>query len=153
VVDATGVFVAEVHSQAGAPSPGRSERTDWGLTWSLRPGSWRVLGLTGDGVRTGHDAGRNGLAAGPGAWTDLSHAVAVLRLEADVAEEVLARICPVDPRRLGPGTASRCSMAQVVTDVVRDDGDRPPYWLLVPRSYARYFLTVVLDAADLPCAT
>lgn len=85
---------------------------------------------------------------------DVTSGRAMMRLTGHAAADVLARLCAVD---LGDwlvpdGGAFRSSVANVVTDVVRDDaggvatGDRPSYLLHCERSSGQYLWDSVMDA-------
>ncbi|MCW5891387.1 MAG: hypothetical protein KIT14_12670 [bacterium] len=122
-----------VHARSGAHDVpmGRARRDAGGtLVVGTAPGQWLVLGA----------------AAG----VDLTHFYAALRLTGPRAETVLRAVCAID---LGDavtphGAAFRAPVAGVPTDVVRDDLDgTPSYLLLVDRSYARYLWHALLDAA------
>jgi heterotetrameric sarcosine oxidase gamma subunit len=78
---------------------------------------------------------------------DLTHGRAMLRLTGDRAAEVLAHECALNLGALPTGTALRTAVAGVATDVVRDDRDgRPSYLLHCERSSGRYLYDVLLDA-------
>lgn len=138
-----GVAAAELGAELGVVA-GRWRRVGDTLSWSLRPGELMVLA---DGV--------GAAAAGPveavmsrysTGWTDLTHGVALMRLDGALAPRILEKLCSLDLARLVDGTAVRTSMAQVVVEIITDDASRKAWLLVVPRSYAVYFSSVLDDA-------
>jgi heterotetrameric sarcosine oxidase gamma subunit len=113
---------------------------------------------------------RNGplvVGSGPGEWTvlggdgrveaegdfvsviDLTHGRALVRLTGARAGEVLAKLCAVDlcDRVTPDGAAFRSRVADLVTDVVRDDRDGTRSYLLhCERSSGQYLFDCLLDA-------
>lgn len=112
-------------------SPGTSQHSDDTLVWSVSPGEWTVLGDEPD------DA------------VDLTHVRAMFRLTGENSATLINRVCALD---LGDGmfpvgAAARTLFADVATEIVRDDEDDAPSYLLVPsRSFSSYVLDVILDA-------
>ena len=81
---------------------------------------------------------------------DVTHARALMRLTGDDSHQVLAKLCAIDfDRGAADGTALRTSVAEVATDVVRDDvrstGERS-YLLHCERSSGQYLFDALLDA-------
>jgi sarcosine oxidase, subunit alpha len=130
-------------------SLGRAVRlADGGLEIGSGPGEWLRLGPPGSAPA---------LMAGAlpadttraGAIVDVTHAMACLRLAGKDAPSLLAKICAVDlsDRASPDGTAFRTSVAKVITDVIRDDTDgRPAYLLLCDRSFGQFLFDSLLDA-------
>lgn len=111
--------------------PGRSKGSGDDIVWSVSPGEWTVLGEKPD------DA------------VDLTHVRAMFRLTGNDAATLMNRVCALDlddgmfPR----GAAARTLFAGVATEIVRDDEDGVPSYLLLPsRSYSTYVLDVIRDA-------
>ena len=80
---------------------------------------------------------------------DLTHGRALLRLTGADAAAVLSKVCGVDlADHVTPNlTAFRSIMAKVVTDVVRDDLDATPSYLLhCERASGQYLFDVLVDA-------
>ena len=130
---------------------GRAARDGEGaLVAGSGPGEWLVLG-PGD-TRTALLARLEELARRPGEFAsvvDLTHGRALLRLRGARAAELLATVCAVDlaDDAVPDGAALRTSVAGVVTDLVRDDVDGLPGYLLhCERSSGRYLLDALLDA-------
>jgi heterotetrameric sarcosine oxidase gamma subunit len=116
------------------------------------PGEWLLLGPPGSAPALMAQAGRpgdNGDVPRAGATVDVTHALACLRLTGRRAPALLAKICAVDlaDRASPDGTAFRTSVAKVITDVIRDDTDGgPAYLLLCDRSLGQYLYDSLLDA-------
>jgi hypothetical protein len=145
LADRTGLFIADHHAPPRT-APGHVTQDGSVLQWSHRLGRTRLMDLnTGPGGEPS-PALASRLSQDPGRRTDVTHAFAVLRLDAELAPGVLGHLCPVNLRALREGTAIRCSMAQVVTDLVRGDEHGAPIYLLVPRSYGRYLTDALLEA-------
>lgn len=102
------------------------------LAWSVSPGEWTVIGGRPDGD-----------------VVDLTSVRAMFRLTGVDAPGLLAKICALD---LGDdvfpeGAAARTLVAGVATELVRDDQDGAPSFLILPsRSFGRYMQDVILDA-------
>jgi heterotetrameric sarcosine oxidase gamma subunit len=134
-------------TQSLAYRPGAVWRRGDLLLWSFAPvqvrAAWIGAPLDTDGRLPDH------------LWADLSpedltnvtHGVATVRMVGSSVPEVLARICPIDPRQLPDNHAMSTSMAQVTTEVLRADGDTPAYLLSVGRSYGPYLWGVLSEAA------
>lgn len=111
--------------------PGTSQGSGDSLVWSVTPGEWTVLGSEPD------DA------------VDLTHVRAMFRLTGNDAAGLINRVCALD---LGNGmfpngAAARTLFAGVATEMIRDDEDGTPSYLLLPsRSFSTYVLEVILDA-------
>jgi len=122
---------------------GRAERHGDALVVGSGPGEWTVLG-----GRAQHAA-----ESGPGdhliSVIDVTHGRALVRLTGGRAASLLAKVCAIDlSDRVTPdGTAFRSSVAKLITDVVRDDRDGTPSYLLhCERSSGQYLFDSLLDA-------
>jgi heterotetrameric sarcosine oxidase gamma subunit len=127
--------------------PGAVLRRGELMAWSFSPAQWRA-------AWTGAPLGVEGRVPdalwadlSPEDVTDLTHGTATARMTGASAPDVLARICPVDLRRLSDDHAVRTSMAQVSAEVLRADRDAPTYLLSVSRSYGPYFWSLLSQAA------
>jgi sarcosine oxidase, subunit gamma len=87
------------------------------------------------------------------AVTDLSASRAILEIAGSGARTLLAAGCGLDlhPRAFGPGHCAQTLLARV--PVILDqlgpgDHDAPHYRVLVRRSYARWLVDWLIDAAD-----
>lgn len=111
--------------------PGTSQKTKDGLVWSVSPGEWTVLGDRPD------DA------------VDLTHVRAMFRLSGADAASLFNRVCALDltDGMFPDGAAARTLFAGVATEIVREDENKKPSYLLLPsRSYSTYIRDVILDA-------
>lgn len=115
-------------------APGKAEGSGDSLCWSVAPGEWTVSGDQPDGEAV-----------------DLRHVRAALRLTGSDAATVINRVCALDLSEgmFPSGAAARTLFAGVATEIVRDDvDDRPSYLILPSRSFQRYILDVILDAGS-----
>jgi sarcosine oxidase subunit alpha len=111
--------------------PGTSSGSAGSLVWSVSPGEWTVLGDRPD------DA------------LDLTHVRAMFRLSGGDASTLINRVCALDlgDGMFPDGAAARTLFAGVASEIVRDDEDGVPSYLLVlSRSYSTYVLDVIIDA-------
>jgi heterotetrameric sarcosine oxidase gamma subunit len=131
---------------------GRAVRDSGGtLTAGSGPGEWLLLAAPGRGPvlapRVGDLATRC-----PGELvtaTDVTHGRALVRLTGPRAAAVLAKVCGIDTSEpITPdGAAFRTSVAAVATDVIRDDTDGVPSYLLhCERSSGAYLFGELLAA-------
>lgn len=122
------------------------------LVTSVVPGEWLVLAEPGDQARVA--AWLASLSGDEFASVvDLTHGRALLRLTGRQASGVLAKECAVDlgDRGCPNGHALRTAVAALAVDIVRDDRDGVPSYLLhCERSSGQYFFDALLAAgADL----
>jgi len=111
------------------------------------PGEWLLLGGIGTAaeVAVGVDPSDDGLVS----VLDLTHGRALMRLSGAAAAKVLGKVCAIDlSERVSPnGVAFRSSVAELTTDVVRDDvGATLSYLLHCERSSGQYLFDALLDA-------
>ena len=95
------------------------------MALSVAPGEWIELGA-GDAPEDG---------------VDITHVRAMLRLSGPGASDALSYLCALDlSDTMTPnGAAARTLVADVATELIRDDqGDEPSYVLLVSRSFATH---------------
>jgi sarcosine oxidase, subunit alpha len=114
-----------------AIGPGTSQKTKDGLVWSVSPGEWTLLGDP------------------PEDAVDLTHVRAMFRLTGAEAATLLNRVCALDfGEAMFPGGASaRTLFAGVATEIVRDDVQGTPSYLLLPSSsFTTYIREVIRDA-------
>ncbi|MGD2101441.1 MAG: hypothetical protein PVG83_04340 [Acidimicrobiia bacterium] len=113
--------------------PGTSRGSGNDLVWSVGPGEWTILG-----------------DRPPGDVVDLTHVRAMFRLTGEKAATVINRVCGLDltDGMFPSGAAARTLVAGVATEIVRDDQDGVPSYLIVPsRSFRTYVRDVLTDAA------
>jgi heterotetrameric sarcosine oxidase gamma subunit len=119
------------------------------------PDEWLVLGSPGAAPEIAKDLRTMVSAADPGHATvlDLTHGRALVRVSGPETMSLMQRVTAVDldDRLVPTGSALRTSLAKVVTDIVRDDRDGYPSFLLhCERSSGRYLQESLLAAgADL----
>lgn len=112
-------------------APGTSAGSGDDLVWSVSPGEWTVLGDQPEGA------------------VDLTHVRSMFRLTGAEAASLINRACALDlTEGMFPnGAAARTLFAGVATEIIRDDEDGIPSYLLLPsRSFSTYVLDVILDA-------
>lgn len=122
---------------------GRSTRDgDW-LVVGSGPDEWTLLGP----IRETIEVATNGFAT----IIDLTHGRALMRLTGDRAAMVLEKICSIDlsDSMCPDGAAFRASVANIVTDVIRNDlGGTRSYLLHCERSSGQFLFDAVLDAGN-----
>lgn len=130
---------------------GRATRDGTGvLVVGSGPGEWLVFAGPGTALEAAERVG--GLAAAAEQFTtvlDLTHGRALIRLTGRRSAEVLAKVCGIDfSDAVTPdGAAFRCAVAELVTDLVRDDRDGVRSYLLhCERSSGQYLFDVLVDA-------
>jgi heterotetrameric sarcosine oxidase gamma subunit len=111
-------------------------------------GEWLMLGPVGSAsALVDHAQSRSG--GEPVSIVDLTHGRALMRLTGRPAAAVLSTVCGIDLRdEVTPNlSAFRSIVAKVVTDVVRDDLERMPSYLLhCERASGQYLFDVLVDA-------
>jgi len=140
LADCTALPKLLVRGIGALPVPfGRAERDGGALVVGSGPSEWTVLG---EHVGPAPDGDFVSVI-------DVTHGRALMRVEGVQAPNLLAKLCAVDfSERVTPdGAAFRSSVAKLVTDVVRDDRDGTPSYLLhCERSSGQYLFDAVLDA-------
>jgi heterotetrameric sarcosine oxidase gamma subunit len=111
------------------------------------PGEWLLFGDVGTVAEmiAGVEASDDALVS----VLDFTHGRALVRLWGAAAPDTLSKLCAVDfAERVTPnGAAFRSSVAELTTDVVRDDvGGTPSYLLHCERSSGQYLFDVLLEA-------
>ncbi|MHA6794965.1 sarcosine oxidase subunit gamma [Pseudonocardia bannensis] len=143
-----------VQRALGAPF-GRAARDgapalDGTLVVGSGPGEWLVLAPVGTAGEVREQLAGIVTEAGEfGTVVDLTHGRALLRLRGEASADLLAKVCAVDlSDAVTPdGAAFRSSVANLVTDVVRDDaGGVRSYLLHCERSSGQYLAAALLDA-------
>jgi heterotetrameric sarcosine oxidase gamma subunit len=141
----------EVAAWLGVPF-GRAARDPSGtLVVGSGPGEWLLLAAPG---RAGalEPTLEKTAARAPGetvTWVNLTHGRALVRLGGSSAASVLAKVCGIDlSDDVTPdGAALRTAVAALATDVVRDDRDGTPSYLLhCERSSGQYLFGALLRA-------
>lgn len=114
--------------------PGTSTGSGDDLVWSVGPGEWTVLGARPDGE-----------------VVDLTHVRAMFRLTGEKSASLINRVCGLDlDKGMFPtGAAARTLLAGVAIELVRDDVDATPSYLVLPsRSFGTYVRAVIEDAGS-----
>lgn len=127
---------------------GRASRDEHqSLVVGSGPGEWLLVAAAGteSEVAARLDAADDA----PVSVVEVTHGRALVRLSGEHAADVLAKVCAVDLSDHGTqnGSALRSSVADVVTDLVRDDvGSLPSYLLHCERSSGQHLFDALLDA-------
>ena len=128
----------------GFPAPWTTARVDDRLVTAAASGEWLVI--TPSGGVPGIEEGGDVLSV-----VDISHGRAMLRLTGSDAVALLSHDVAVDlsPAALPDGASLRTYVGAIVTDVVRDDVDGTPSFILhSERSAGGSLLDSLLDAGE-----
>jgi heterotetrameric sarcosine oxidase gamma subunit len=115
--------------------PGTARRDDDVLVWSVGPGEWTVLGSRPQTETV----------------VDLTYVRALFRLTGARSRDLMTRLCALDlgDHMFGDGAAARTLFAEVATELVRDDQEGVPSYLIVPsRSFGGYVHATVVEAGS-----
>ena len=126
---------------------GRSRRQDDVLIAGIRPDEWWLIGERAAVRRFLAPTDRAGFAH----TVDLTHGRLALRVTGPAAAGALEKVCSLDfsDPMTPDGAAASASVAKVGCDIVRDDVDGlPSYLVLADRSYGQYLWDAVADAAQ-----
>jgi heterotetrameric sarcosine oxidase gamma subunit len=141
----------EVAAWLGVPFGRAARDPDGTLVVGSGPGEWLLLAAPGQAGALGPML-EKAAAQAPGesvTWVDLTHGRALIRLYGSSAASVLAKVCGIDlSDDVTPdGAAFRTAVAALATDVVRDDrDDKPSYLLHCERSSGQYLFDALLRA-------
>ena len=133
---------------------GRAARDEGGLLVGSGPGEWLVLAPPGTAPQVAERLEAAAARSAPGEFVtviDLTHGRALVRLTGRQSAQLLARLCAVDlAEDMTPdGAAFRSSVAALATDVIRDDRDGTPSYLLhCERSSGRYLFGTLVSAGE-----
>ena len=141
----------EVAASLAVPFGRAARDSDGTLIVGSGPGEWLLLAAPGqDGAL--EPTLEKAAAQAPGesvTWVNLTHGRALVRLDGSSAASVLAKVCGIDlSDDVTPdGSAFRTAVAALATDVVRDDRDGTPSYLLhCERSSGQYLFGALLRA-------
>jgi heterotetrameric sarcosine oxidase gamma subunit len=117
------------------------------------PDEWLIVGPPGHASQITSELQDKirGATSGPAVVVDLTHGRALLRLSGPETMALLRRVTALDlDDRLVPnGSALRTSVARVVTDLIRDDYEGQPSFLMhCERSSGRYLQQSLLAAGS-----
>ena len=141
----------EVAASLGVPFGRAARDPDGTLVVGSGPGEWLLLAAPGQSGAL-EPMLEKAAAQAPGesvTWVDLTHGRALIRLNGSSAASVLAKVCGIDlSDDVTPdGAAFRTAVAALATDVVRDDRDGIPSYLLhCERSSGQYLFGALLRA-------
>ena len=141
----------EVAASLGVPFGRAARDSDGTLVVGSGPGEWLLLAAPGQ-AGTLEPTLEKAAAQAPGesvTWVDLTHGRALIRLYGQSAASVLAKVCGIDlsDGMTPDGAAFRTSVAALATDVIRDDVDGTPCYLLhCERSSGQYLFDAMLTA-------
>jgi heterotetrameric sarcosine oxidase gamma subunit len=130
---------------------GRATRDAHGtLVVGSGPGEWLLLATPGTSAAITQ---RVEEVPGEGLTSvfDATHGLALLRITGARAPDLLAKVCAIDfSEAVTPdGAAFRSSVAELVTDIVRDDrAGEISYLLHCERSSGQYLFDILIDAGD-----
>ena len=120
---------------------GRSIRQGNWIVAGSGPEEWTLLGPIGET--------REVATSGFASVVDITHGRALMRLTGDHAATVLAKLCPIDlsDPMCPNGAAFRAAIANVVSDVIRDDVEGTRSYLMhCERSSGQFLFDAVIDA-------
>jgi heterotetrameric sarcosine oxidase gamma subunit len=141
----------EVAASLAVPFGRAARDSDGTLIVGSGPGEWLLLAAPGQAGAL-EPMLQKATAQAPGesvTWVDLTHGRALVRLDGSSAASVLAKVCGIDlSDDVTPdGSAFRTAVAALATDVVRDDRDGTPSYLLhCERSSGQYLFGALLRA-------
>lgn len=125
---------------------GRAARDEDGtLVVGSAPNEWLLIGPPGEAASLAARVPRHGFTV----VVDITHGRALMRTTGADAARMLSKVCAIDlGDHMAPhGAAFRASVAAVVTDVIRDDRDDTPSYLLhCERSSGQYLFDALMDA-------
>lgn len=133
---------------------GRTERREDGtLVVGSGPGEWLVIGEIGSGAELASQW-QSSLSHATESGElltvlNLTHGRALMRLRGTASRDLLAKVCGIElsDAVIPDGAALRTSVARLTTDVVRDDQDGEPSFLLhCETSSGQYLFNSLLDA-------
>lgn len=104
-----------------------------GLVWSVSPGEWTVFGPQPEGETV-----------------ELTHVRAVFRITGTDAARLLNKLCSLDlgDDAFPEGASARTLVAGVATELVRNDQNGAPSYLVIPsRSFGAHMRETLQDAS------
>lgn len=126
---------------------GSSRAVDDVLVCGQRPGEWMLLGSaeTNEAVVASLDQSAHVSVV------DHTHSRALFRLTGAAAAAVLEKVCSLDwSDAMTPnGAVMSAAVAKVTCDIIRNDADgQPSYLIACDRSFGQYLFDVLLDAGN-----
>lgn len=149
LTDESSLTKVSVRAQVGASPLGvdftRATRRDGVLICGIRPDEWLLLGNANEVAAllatTEFDASVNQI--------DITHSRLCLRLTGVRSASALEKVCSLDfdDMMFPNGATGSASVAKVSSDLIRDDAnDEPSYLLLADRSFGQYLYDAIHDA-------
>ena len=149
LTDESSLTKVSVRAQVGASLLGvdftRTDRRDGVLIAGIRPDEWLLLGNAADVeallAGTEFDASVNQI--------DITHSRLCLRLSGVRSASALEKVCSLDfhDMMFPDGATGSASVAKVSSDLIRDDiNDEPSYLILADRSFGQYLYDAIQDA-------
>ncbi len=149
LTDESALTKVSVRTRVGASPLGvdftRATRRDGVLIAGIRPDEWLLLGNPDEVeallTSAEFDASVNQI--------DITHSRLCLRLTGPRSASALEKVCSLDFDDLmfPDGATGSASVAKVSSDLIRDDSDgRPSYLLLADRSFGQYLYDAIHDA-------
>lgn len=133
-------------AQLGAPF-GSSRESGGALICGQRPTEWLVLGVADTVDRFAETIDRTGHVS----IIDHTHSRALFRLTGAAATSLLEKVCSLDwsDAMTPDGSVVSASVAKVGCDIIRNDRDGPPSYLVAcDRSFAQYLFDAIIDAGQ-----
>jgi len=160
IQDVTGAPVVLCRGQAAASlkaafgaapdKPGAVVAVNGGAVVCLTPTVYYGIGFSAHADWPAVEALNDSLPAAARA-VDMTHGLAILRLQGAPAAALLPKICGLDfsDRAFPHQWAAQTSAAKIKTLIIRlDESQIPTYYLAVDRSLGQYFWDVVLDTGQ-----
>ncbi|MDE0699405.1 MAG: hypothetical protein OXH61_01630 [Acidimicrobiaceae bacterium] len=149
LTDESSLTKVSVRAQVGASPLGvdftRATRRDGVLIVGIRPDEWLLLGNANEVetllATTEFDASVSRI--------DITHSRLCLRLTGVRSASALEKVCSLDfdDMMFPDGATGSASVAKVSSDLIRDDvNDEPSYLLLADRSFGQYLYDAIHDA-------
>ncbi|HEX5326434.1 MAG TPA: sarcosine oxidase subunit gamma family protein [Acetobacteraceae bacterium] len=127
------------------PPPGRASASGELAALWLQPECWLFMGPGGDDSLA---LALKTVCGATASVVDQTHGRAVLNLSGAAVRDVLARLCRIDLhlRTFGPGRVAATAIAELACLLHQRD-DAPSFDVIVPASYAGWFLEALTHAA------
>ena len=149
LTDESSLTKVSVRAQVGTSLLGvdftRTARRDGVLIAGIRPDEWLLLGNAADVeallAGTEFDSSVNQI--------DITHSRLCLRLSGVRSASALEKVCSLDfdDMMFPDGATGSASVAKVSSDLIRDDiNDEPSYLILADRSFGQYLYDAIHDA-------
>ena len=149
LTDESSLTKVSVRAQVGASLLGvdftRAVTRDGVLIAGIRPDEWLLLGTGADVEALLAVAEFNSSAS----QIDISHSRLCLRLTGERSASALEKVCSLDfdDMMFPDGATGSASVAKVSSDLIRDDiNDGPSYLILADRSFGQYLYDAIHDA-------